>query len=153
MVSDPGLAHVLEPLVGEETKPLTVRVRHFGNEDSIQVYNCMLMDAFLALLAVKIDRDISTVTVKVVEDTVIRRIEKRVMNIYNPNVKNTLRDLKIVDNTALLIEEKSQEEFNDDTEVVSLSNPASDIVNIDSTENIRTVIVNLESDPNTFERY
>jgi hypothetical protein len=103
------------------------------------------MDDFLALLSVKIDRDISTVTVKVVEETLIRRIDKRVMNIDNPNVKNTLRDLKIVDNSALLIEEKSQEELaeSEATEVVAISN-ASDVVNIDSTENIRTVIVNLE---------
>ena len=145
VISDPGLAHVMEPVVGEDTKPLTVRVRHFGNEDSIQVYNSMPMDDFLALLSVKIDRDISTVTVKVVEETLIRRIDKRVMNIDNPNVKNTLRDLKIVDNSALLIEEKSQEELaeSEATEVVAISN-ASDVVNIDSTENIRTVIVNLE---------
>ena len=152
VISDPALAHVLEPLVGEDTKPLTVRVRHFGNEDSVQVYNSMPMDAFLALLSVKIGREISTVTVKVVEDTLIRRIDKRVMNIDNPNIKNTLRDLKIVDNSALLIEEKSEEELTESTEVVGLPS-TTDTVNIDSTENIRTVIVNLESDPNTFERY
>jgi hypothetical protein len=76
-----------------------------------------------------------------------------------------LKDLKILDNSALLIELKDPTELQqdlahgDDGEVITLnkvSAPSKDdeeMVDIDSTENIRTVIVNMDSDKNTFDRY
>jgi hypothetical protein len=103
--------------------------------------------------------------IKIVEDTMIRRIDRKVFNSDNPNLKNTLKDLKILDNSALLIELKDPTELQqdlalgDDGEVITLnkvSAPSKDdeeMVDIDSTENIRTVIVNMDSDKNTFDRY
>ncbi len=94
----------------------------------------------------------------------IRRIDRKVFNADNPNIKNTLKDLKIVDNSALLVElkdptELQQEQIHgDDGEVITInkeSAPTKDeeMIDIDSTENIRTVIVNMDSDKNTFDRY
>jgi CHASE3 domain sensor protein len=103
--------------------------------------------------------------IKIVEDTMIRRIDRKVFNSDNPNLKNTLKDLKILDNSALLVELKDPTELQqdlahgDDGEVITLnkvSAPSKDdeeMVDIDSTENIRTVIVNMDSDKNTFDRY
>jgi len=104
--------------------------------------------------------------IKVVEDTMIRRIDRKVFNSDNPNLKNTLKDLKILDNSALLVELKDPAELQqdlvqgDDGEVITLNkgsapskNDDEEMIDIDSTENIRTVIVNMDSDKNTFDRY
>lgn len=50
-------------------------------------------------------------SVKIVEDTVIRRVDRKILNTDNPTIKNTLKDLKIVDNSALLIELKDPTEL------------------------------------------
>ena len=59
------------------------------------------------------------------EDTVIRRVDRKLVSIDNPTIKNTLRDLKIVDNSALLIELKDpaelEAEASEDQEVKKLA--------------------------------
>jgi hypothetical protein len=52
-----------------------------------------------------------TQMIKIVEDTMIRRIDRKVFNSDNPNIKNTLKDLKIIDNSALLVELKDPAEL------------------------------------------
>jgi hypothetical protein len=49
--------------------------------------------------------------VKIVEDTVIRRIDRKLVSVDNPTIKNTLKDLKIVDNSAILVEMKDPAEI------------------------------------------
>jgi hypothetical protein len=92
-------------------------------------------------------------SVKVVEDTVIRRVDRKLVNQDNPTIKNTLKDLKIFDNSAILIELKDPAEIeadaSEDQEIKKLSQVGKDDdekIDIDSTENIRTVIVNMESE-------
>ena len=92
-------------------------------------------------------------SVKVVEDTVIRRVDRKLVNQDNPTIKNTLKDLKIIDNSAILIELKDPAEIeadaSEDQEIKKLSQVGKDDdekIDIDSTENIRTVIVNMESE-------
>jgi hypothetical protein len=114
------------------------------------------MDDFLAHIASITHKDVKTISVKVVEDTIIRRIDRKVYNQDNPNLKNRIKDLKIVDNSAILVEEKSKEELEEAAEdEIKLHKLTSqdERVDIDSTENIRTVIVNPESEPSNFERY
>ena len=48
---------------------------------------------------------------KIVEDTVIRRIDRKLVSVDNPTIKNTLKDLKIVDNSAILVEMKDPAEI------------------------------------------
>lgn len=48
------------------------------------------------------------ISLKVVEDTVIRRIDRQIYNRENPTVKNTLKDVKVGDNTAILVEMKDE---------------------------------------------
>lgn len=48
------------------------------------------------------------ISLKVVDDTSIRRIDRQTRNIDNPNIKNTLKDVKLVDNSALLVEMKDE---------------------------------------------
>ena len=112
------MTNSISSFIGEEIKPITVRVRHFGNEDQLQVYDNMRMDYFFSLLSSKIKKDFAGLSVKVIEETIIRRIDRRVMNIDNPTIFNTLKDLKIVDNSALLVEEKTEEELNEADDVV-----------------------------------
>jgi methylthioribose-1-phosphate isomerase len=91
-----------------------------------------------------------------VEDTVIRRIDRQKYNKDDPSIKNRLIELKVVDGSAILVEEKDPQEIaNESDDVINLHKITSseERVDIDSTENIRTVIVNLESEKSVFERY
>ena len=89
----------------------------------------------------------------------IRRVDRKLVSIDNPTIKNTLKDLKIIDNSAILVELKDPAELeadaSEETEVKKLDSakPDDENIDIDSTENIRTVILNMESDKNSFERY
>ena len=58
-----------------------------------------------------------TISVKVVEDTVIRRVDRKVVNAENPTIKNRLKDLKIVENTALLVEIKDPAEMEEEKDM------------------------------------
>lgn len=51
------------------------------------------------------------ISLKIVDDTMIRRIDRQVRNAENPNIKNTIKDVKVIDGTVILIEVK------DDTQV------------------------------------
>lgn len=57
-----------------------------------------------------------TISVKVVEDTVIRRVDRKLVSVDNPTIKNTLKDLKIVDNSAILVEMKDPAEMEAEAE-------------------------------------
>jgi hypothetical protein len=46
----------------------------------------------------------SKICAKVVEENLIRRIDRLIYNKENSSILNTLFDLKIVDNSALLLE-------------------------------------------------
>jgi hypothetical protein len=145
--------------------PISIKVRHFGNENVVKVYNNLPLDDLILQISILAQLEAKTLMIKIVEDTMIRRIDRKVFNSDNPNLKNTLKDLKILDNSALLVELKDPSELQqdlalgDDGEVITLnkvSAPSKDdeeMVDIDSTENIRTVIVNMDSDKNTFDRY
>ena len=43
-------------------------------------------------------------SVKIVEESMIRRIDKHIKNQDDPTKYNTLKDVKIVENTAILFE-------------------------------------------------
>ena len=58
-----------------------------------------------------------SISVKVVEDTVIRRVDRKVVNAENPTIKNRLKDLKIVENTALLVEIKDPAEMEEEKDM------------------------------------
>lgn len=107
------------------------------------------------MIAEKTEQDPKSISIKVVEDTVIRRIDRQVYNKDNPNIKNRLSDLKVVDGSALMIELKDPLEIEEQDDVTKLKNISSseERYDIDDTENIRTVIVNLESEKSNFERY
>ena len=96
------------------------------------------------------------ISLKVVEETMIRRIDRQIFNRDNPTIKNTLKDLKIIENSAILVEKKDENEVDvPDTVVLDPGKIVSkdEVIDIDETENIRTVIVNHEFDQSDFTRY
>jgi len=166
IVKDPALKQALIPVVSQDILPISIKVRHFGNENIVKVYNNLPLDDLIQHISLITQVEGKTLMIKVVEDTMIRRIDRKVFNSDNPNLKNTLKDLKIVDNSALLVELKDPAELQQDLvqgdngEVITLDkgsapskNDDEEMIDIDSTENIRTVIVNMDSDKNTFDRY
>ena len=53
---------------------------------------------------------------KVVEDTVIRRVDRKLVSVDNATIKNTVKDLKIIDNSAILVEMKDPAEMEAEAE-------------------------------------
>ena len=102
--------------------PITVKVRHYGEEHSIPVYNNLSLDELLHRISEMTYIEYKQISLKVIEDTVIRRIDRKVHNVDNPTIKTTLRELKIVDNSALLVELKDPSEMEADEDVIKLNN-------------------------------
>lgn len=86
-----------------------------------------------------------------------RRIDRQTRNLDNPNILNTLRDLKVNDNAGILVETKNEDEPDEEpaSHALSGSKPKKDddVKLLDDTENIRTVIVNTTEDLEKYERY
>jgi len=80
----------------------------------IKTYNNLTLEDLIQRISVLTQIEAKQLMVKVVEDTVIRRVDRKTLNQDNPNVKNTLKDLKIIDNSALLVELKDPEELAQD---------------------------------------
>jgi ssRNA-specific RNase YbeY (16S rRNA maturation enzyme) len=95
IVRDPALKQILPSVAGDFVKPLTLKIRHYGREDALRVYSNLLLEDLLQKISILTEKEPKSLTVKVVEDTVIRRVDRRVFNQDNPTIKNTLNDLKI----------------------------------------------------------
>jgi len=69
------------------------------------------LDEFLDLLALLTHQEKDKLKVKVIEESIVRRVDKLIYNLQDPNKLNNLKDLKIVDNSALLIEIKTDQDM------------------------------------------
>lgn len=76
IVRDPALKQILSQVAGDDIKPITLKIRHTGKEDTIKVYNNLLLEDLLHQISIVAEKDVKTISVKVVEDTVIRRIDR-----------------------------------------------------------------------------
>jgi hypothetical protein len=76
IVKDQTLKMVLGSVCGDGYVPITIKLRHFGKEDTLRVYNNMLLEDLMGIIGEKCGKDPRKVTVKVHEDTVIRRIDR-----------------------------------------------------------------------------
>jgi hypothetical protein len=101
---------MLHGVIGENILPISIRVRSAESEFTLKVYNNINLEELIQLIAFRVNLEPQKISIKVVEDTVIRRVDRLKYNKDIPNVKNTLRDLKIVENSALLVEEKDPSE-------------------------------------------
>ncbi len=64
----------------------------------------MTIDGLLTRFEAMTNLEKSKISAKVVEENLIRRIDRLTYNKEKPTVLNTLFDLKIVDNSALLLD-------------------------------------------------
>ena len=111
IIKDPALKQALQPVASSDILPISVKVRHFGNENVVKVYNNSPLDDLIQRISLMTELEAKQLMIKIVEDTMIRRIDRKVYNQDNPNIKNTLKDLKIIDNSALLVELKDPAEL------------------------------------------
>lgn len=155
IVKDPAQALKLAQVTGPEVLPITLRLRVFGDETVLQEYNNLLLEDLIQKISDITSFPVKQILLKVIEENLIRRIDRQIYNQNDPNKKNTLKDIKLTDNAALMVDMKSEEELAKETdqEYVKTNPHTLDYVNVDDTENIRTVIVNTEYDKENFERY
>ena len=66
---------------------------------------------------------------------------------------NTLKDVKICHNSALLVEEKDINEISLEKSVVGGQAYVQEVIDLDETADFRTVIVNTQSDKQDFKRF
>ena len=116
IITDPALSTLLSQYTGEDVQPIALKLRLFGEEIMFNVYTNMLIEE----LMVKIS-DISTIplpslSLKVFEGNIIKRLDKNIFNIDNPSKKNTIKDLKLTETTPILVEMKTDEEIKKDEE-------------------------------------
>lgn len=66
---------------------------------------------------------------------------------------NSLKDCKVGHNAALLVERKQADEIESENSTDGAPLYSPDVINVDDTEDLRTVIVNTDSEKETFFRY
>jgi len=118
IVKDPALKPSLVSVTGPEILPVSIKVRHFGNENIVRVYNNLCLGDLIDKIGEITQIEAKQLSVKVVEDTIIRRVDRKIVNQDNPTIKNTLKDLKIIDNSALLVELKDPTELQEQEDVI-----------------------------------
>ena len=60
---------------------------------------------------------VKTMCVKLIEETRISRVDTQIYAKDNPNRMNSVKDLKICHNSALLVEEKDPSEIEEDVQI------------------------------------
>jgi len=87
---------------------IRVLVRMFGNDEfDLQLYDNVKIGEFMEHLATFSGTDASNLKARAIEESQIRRIDNKHWNKQTKEV-NSLRDLKIRDNTAILVEIKDE---------------------------------------------
>jgi hypothetical protein len=51
IVKDPALRQILASVTGEDIHPIRLKIRHFGNEDSLHVYNNLTLEDLIARIS------------------------------------------------------------------------------------------------------
>lgn len=162
IINEPEFASNLIPLTTEDALPMQLRLRLQEEEKVVNLYSNVKVQDLLKLLAVESGIEESELRVKMVEDTRITRIDTQVFDketIHMPvehRRLNSLKDVKVAHNSAFLVERKDPDEMVAE-EVSETDGGAkkyvSDVVDLDDTEDFRTVIVNTEDSKDEFNRF
>lgn len=91
--------------------PIKIKLRVYGDEVEIKLYNNELLDDFLSRVESITSIPKASLMLKIAEDTVIRRIDRQVRNVENPQIFNSLRDVKVSDGTVILVEMKDESQM------------------------------------------
>lgn len=107
----------LVPYIGEESSPLSVKVNYPGASESIlqDIYSSVTLEDFIKVLSVVSQIPTEKLKLKLCEETMTRRLDRKIYNEKDPMVKNTLQDLKVVHNSVFLVEIKDATESEADT--------------------------------------
>lgn len=84
VVADPSLSAIFSTHTGENVQPIKIKLRVYGDEVELKVYNNELLDDFLSRIESMTSIPKASLMLKIAEDTVIRRIDRQIRNIDNP---------------------------------------------------------------------
>ena len=140
-------------VAGTKSLPITLKLSTFGTELELHKYTNQTVMELLDQVASISGLDSNKIKLKVLEETQTRRIDQLIYlkeTLTLPlelRVLNTLFDVKMKNNSVLMVEEKNDDELVEDGQDVSDA-----VENIDDSDNMRTVIVNVQGFEE-FERY
>ena len=149
----------LLPRTGKKSYPVDIKVKIFGNELDLKLYSNMTVQEFLTNMAAVGGIEVDKMKAKIIEETKVIRIDTQIYEKETSTlplemrVLNTLADVKVQSNSMILCDEKTDEELEDQDQDKDNDDPKKYEELINDSENIRTVIVNLESDLQDFQRY
>lgn len=146
------------------TLPMKLRLRVDENEIDYITYDSLTIESLMEHVSALKGLEGSKIKAIALEEGKRRRIDSKKRGKKDHHL-NTLADLKIVDNTAIVIELRTEDEITrqlaleaaeEQEEAVQgeaqvTSQPKDDIIDVDSTPNIRTCVVNTDTDPGVYE--
>ena len=154
LVKEKPVIEQLRQVLGALMVRVTIKI--FGQDESeMSVYDNTTITQFMQHLAEKSGKDLGDIKARAINVSNIRRIDNKIMN-KKTNVENTLKDLDISDNTAILVEMRGGEEKVEEGEVLENSShevelPQEEQIettqDIDKTPNLRSVLANSDLDP------
>ena len=155
IVDQPELEARLLSHAGPKSVPITMKLNSFGTVIELNKYTSFTVKELMEQVSSICGLEASRIKLKSVEETQSRRIDlqiylKETLTLPEEHrVLNTLQDARLIHNSVLMIEEKSEEELAggssqpENAEVVEL---------LDDSESTRTVIANI-SGYEEFQRY
>ena len=76
IAKDPSLIQIFSSICGEDAVPISIKVRFYGEEKVLKVYNNMLLEELMRMIEALSSIELKKQSVKVIEDTVIRRVDR-----------------------------------------------------------------------------
>jgi len=80
-------------------------------------YSNLPLPTLLKKISGVFNLQVKTMCVKLIEETRISRVDTQIYAKDNPNRMNSVKDLKICHNSALLVEEKDPSEIEEDVKI------------------------------------
>ena len=157
VVDQPEIMARLLSVVGAKSVPITLKLSSFGTDIELQKYTSMTVKDLMVEVSGLSGLEVSKLRLKHVEETQTKRIDtqlylKETMTLPEElRVLNTLHDVKLGHNSALMIEEKSAEELAGEAAGSGVAT-TNEVEHLDDSESMRTVIANVNGF-DEFQRY
>jgi hypothetical protein len=149
LVSDAEVAARLGGFCSSDALPMHVKVKTLKEDFMLGIYSNLTVLQFLGMLASLLEVDVNSLKVTMVDETKIVRVDsqrwaKEDMKLPESERKQLLlKDIRVVHGTVFTIEDKPVDEQPHKSTESGAAAHEPEVIDLDDTEDYRTVIVNL----------